>query len=153
MPDPTPLRAESPSTALVAQPLVFKVELDERCVTFPDGKMLQHLLIAAAGRSRVTVDAVYAFNRTHQDPRLVSFSLEEARDFVKELINAVYTARSGFVLNDTLKITINVVANGYNIEVLRAEEKREILFSTAVIWRVIKAFLLAVDAASPVVTN
>jgi hypothetical protein len=151
MADPTPLRAETaPSAAL---PPVFKVELDERCLVFPDGKILQHLLIGGAGRNQISIDAVFAFNRTRHDPRIALLSLGEARDFVKELANAVYTARTGFVLNDTLKITINVIANGYNIELVRAEERREIMFSTSVIWRVIKALLLAIDSVSPVVAN
>jgi hypothetical protein len=151
MAEPTLLRADAVQSA--ALPPVFKVELDERCLAFPDGKILQHLLIGGAARNQISIDAVFAFNRTRHDPRIALLTLAEARDFAKELANAVYTARTGFVLSDTLKITINVIANGYNIEIVRAEERREIMFSTGVIWRVIKALLLAIDSISPVVSN
>lgn len=154
MPDPTVLRPTPPAPAATpAVPTVYKIELDERCLLFPDGKMIQHLLIARVPGGMIAFDAVFAFNRTHRDPRVMTLSLAEARDLARELVSAVYTARTNFVLNDTLKITINVIANGYHLECLREEKKTEVYFSTGVIWRVIKGLLTAVDDSSPVVAN
>jgi hypothetical protein len=133
--------------------IIAKIELDERCFLFPDGKVMSHLLITREGPDRFGVDAVYPFNGTRLPARVLHLSREEMKLFGRELLDSVYAAKSGFVLRDTLKVAIIVVANGYRIEFQRAEAKTELYLSTGAIWRVIRGVLGAVDQSSPVISN
>ena len=139
-----------PAPAAAPKPTMFKVEMDDRCMVFPDGKTLQHVLITNDEMGRLTIDAVYVFNASRLDPHILALPLAEAREFTRELVGAVYQAKTGFYLSDEWKITINVQANGYQIEIAQAARKTEIFLSTAVIWRFIKALLMTIDQASPV---
>ena len=130
-----------------------KIELDERCFLFPDGKVMSHMLIAREGPDRFGMDAVYTFNGTRLPARVLHLSREELKLFGRELLDSVYAAKSGFVLRDTLKIAIIVVANGYRIEFQRAEAKSELYLSTGAIWRFVRGLLSAADQMSPVVSN
>jgi hypothetical protein len=130
-----------------------KIELDERCFVFPDGKLLSHLVLAVSPARRIAVDAVFPFNQTRRNPRILELGLDEARGFVRELLGAVYYAKTSFYLSDSMRVAINVAANGYHLEITRAEEVVEILLSTGSIWRFIKGFSIAIDGASPVVAN
>lgn len=144
----------APMSVAASEPQIrLKVDLDERCYLFPDGKVLNHLLLCCYESGVIGIDAVYAFNNTRRPPRIVEFSLDEARGFVRELVNAVYYAKPAFFLAETVRCTCNVAANGYHIEVTRADEGSEIMLSTGVIWRVIKALLAAVDSIAPVSAN
>jgi hypothetical protein len=149
-----PLRpAISTAPAVAEAESIFKVELDDRCFLFPDGKQLAHILVSALRTGGVTFDAVYGFNKTRLPSRILHLELSEAKQFVREFIDAIYAAKPGFVLTENIRITILVVANGYRLEFLRNDQKQEIFLSTSVVWRFIKALLMAVDEASPVVTN
>ncbi len=146
------LRQPDPKPALESQTLT-KIELDERCFVFPDGKVASHLLILREGTDRLCFDAVFTFNGTRLPGRLLDLSLEELKLFARELLDSVYAAKSGFVLRDTLKISIVVVANGYRIEFQRSQSKSEIYLSTGAIWRVLRGLLVAADEASPVISH
>jgi hypothetical protein len=149
-----PLRPTiSVSTAVAEPETILKVELDDRCFVFPDGKQLAHLLLSLPKAGGIAFDAVYGFNKTRLPSRILMLELDEAKQFVRELIDAIYAAKPGFVLTDGIRITILVVANGYRLEFLKNDKKQEIFLSTSVIWRFVKALLMAVDEASPVVTN
>jgi hypothetical protein len=149
-----PLRpAISVSTAVVEADTTFKVELDDRCFLFPDGKQLAHLLVSAPRTGGITFDAVYGFNKTRLPSHILRLELSEAKQFVREFIDAIYAAKPGFVLTENIRITILVVANGYRLEFLRNDQKQEIFLSTSVVWRFVKALLMAVDEASPVVAH
>jgi hypothetical protein len=131
-------------------PPQFKVELDDRAILLPDGKVLQHIVMSVDDDRRgVSFDGVFAFNRTGRHARIMSLSLGDAGALAAELVNAVYAARTAFVFGDDLKITITVVANGYKLECLHQGEDFDLFLSTGVIWRFIKGLLLAIDAASP----
>lgn len=151
------LRVPGPAPESVAKPeplkpAIYKVEMDDRCMVFPDGKTLQHLLVSLEGRC-LTLEAVFAFNASRLDPRLLALPLDDAREFVRELVGSVYQAKTGFYLSDEWKISINVMANGYQIDIAQASRKLEIFLSTGVIWRFIKALLMTLDQASPVHGN
>lgn len=133
--------------------LAVKIELDERCFLFPDGKVLTHLLLGSAQGEAVTFDAVFAFNHTRRDPRVLELSLADAKGFVRELIHSVYYAKTCFFPTENLRATITVAANGYHLEFVRAEQTVELLISTGSIWRFTKGVLLATDNASPIVAN
>jgi len=142
----------APAAAPAVKAAVYKVEMDDRCMVFPDGKTLQHLLVTTEG-GEITIEAVYAFNASRADPRLLAMQVEDAREFVRELVGVVYQAKTGFYLTDEWKISINVMANGYQIDILKAAHKIELFLSTGVIWRFIKALLMTLDQASPVQAN
>jgi hypothetical protein len=146
------LRQPDAKPALESHTLT-KIELDERCFVFPDGKVASHLLIIREGADRLCFDAVFTFNGTRLPGRLLDLSLEELKLFARELLDSVYAAKSGFVLRDTLKISIVVVANGYRIEFQRAQSRSEIYLSTGAIWRVLRGLLVAADEASPVISH
>jgi hypothetical protein len=147
--------AQNPATQTVpgAVASVIRIELDERCFLFPDGKMLTHLMIIREKGDVFSFEAVFPFNATRLPSRFLSLSREEARLFAKEMIEVVYAARSGLMLHDGLKISIIVAPNGYRVEYQRAEMRVETFFSTGVIWRVIKGLLQSVDDASPIVSH
>ena len=48
---------------------------------------------------------------------------------------------------------INVITNGYQIEISRWNQTTELFLSTSVIWRFIKGLLMTLDEASPVRSN
>jgi hypothetical protein len=142
----------APQTASSAVP-VIRIELDERCFLFPDGKLLTHLMLVREDKDTIGFEAVFPFNATRLPARFLSLSRDEARLFAKEMIEVVYAARSGLMLHDSLKISIIVAPNGYRVDYQRAEMRVETFLSTGVIWRVIKGILQAVDEASPVVSH
>src|SRR5215218_5988735 len=80
-----------------------KIELDERCFVFPDGKVLSHLVLTKSSARRIAVDAVFPFNQTRRDPSILELGLEEARGFVRELVGAVYYAKTAFYLSDSVR--------------------------------------------------
>jgi hypothetical protein len=48
----------------------------------------------------------------------VELDLAEARRFVRELVGAVYFAKPA----DSVRVPIDVAANGYHLEITRADE-------------------------------
>jgi len=147
------LRQTDAAKPAAEDPPLTKIELDERCFVFPDGKVASHVLIVREGPDRLCFDAIFTFNGTRLPTRLLHLSREELKLFARELLDAVYAAKSGFVLRDTLKIAIIVVANGYRIEFQRAQMKSEIYLSTGAIWRFVRGLLAAADEASPIISN
>jgi hypothetical protein len=143
--------AAQPATGAVMS--AIRIELDERCFLFPDGKLLTHLMIIREKGDTISLEAVFPFNATRLPARFLSLSREEARLFAKEMVEVVYAAKSGLLLHDGLKISIVVAPNGYRVEYLRAKMRVETFFSTGVIWRVIKGLLQAVDEISPIVSH
>ncbi len=146
-------RVQPAAPAVTVKPAAYKVEMDDRCMVFPDGKTLQHLLVTTDGVANLTLEAIFAFNASRFDPLLLTMPLDDAREFTRELTGAVYQAKTGFYLTDEWKIAINVMANGYQIDISHAARKIELFLSTGVIWRFIKALLMTLDQASPVRAN
>ena len=131
----------------------IKLELDERSFLFPDGKSVTHIIVSRDRQAGFHMDAVFAFNKTMRNPRFATLTLPQMREFTRELLGAVYNARTSLVLDDTIKIAINVVLNGYVIEFTTADERHELFLGTSSIWRVIKGLMSMIDEASPVVAN
>jgi hypothetical protein len=143
-----------PAGASVAQPKpLFKIELDDRAILLPDGKVLQHIILTTEDDGAIAFDGVFAFNLTGRHARILKLSLRDAGALAAELVNAVYAAKTAFVFGPGLKISITVVANGYKIECHHDGEAFDLFLSTGVIWRFIKGLLMAIDAASPGVAN
>src|SRR4051812_33133380 len=89
-----------------------KVDLDDRAFLFPAGKALNQLAFLSDGR-QVFVEGVFPFNQARTPPRILTLNYDEAREFGRRLLEAVHTAKTQLVVTGELRISINVVANGY----------------------------------------
>jgi hypothetical protein len=129
-----------------------KVDLDDRAFLFPAGKALAQLLFLSDGR-QIFVEAVYPFNQTRTPPRLLTLDLEDARELGRWLIHAVHYARTQLVATSGLRVTINVVPNGYHLQIGDMNLATEVFLSTACIWRVCQGLLRIIDLTAPVESN
>ena len=129
-----------------------KVDLDDRAFLFPAGKSVNQLLFLSDGRM-IFIEAVYPFNQAHTPPRLASLDLEDAREFGRRLVEAVHCARTQIVATTGIRITINVVANGYHFQFGDMNSATELFLGTNSIWRVCQGLLRIADLISPVESN
>ncbi len=129
-----------------------KVDLDDRAFVFPAGKPITQLAFLSDGK-RIFVEAVYPFNQSRTPPRLMSFDFEDAQEFSKRLIEAVHGARTQIIGTAGIRITINVIANGYHLQVGDLNNATELYLSTGCIWRVCQGFLRIVDMIAPIESN
>jgi hypothetical protein len=102
------------------------------------------LLFLSEGRT-IFVEAVYPFNQSHTPPRLVALDLEHAREFGRRLIEAVHCARTRMVVTSGIRISINVVDNGYHLQIW--------WHGPNCIWRVCQGLLRIADLIAPVESN
>jgi hypothetical protein len=110
----------------------IKVDLDERSFLFPAGKSVSQLLFLSDGRT-IFVEAVYPFKQSHTPPRLVALDLEDAREFGRRLIEAVHCARTQLVVTSGIRISINVVANGYHLQFGDMNNATELFLGTPIV--------------------
>jgi hypothetical protein len=141
--------ALAPTLAAVQQ---IPVDLDERAFLFPAGKPLTRIVFQPLPR-HVAVEAVFAFNATRTAPRLFTLELDDARLLARTLVDAVFLARTQHAISETMRITVEVLTNGYRLQVGGADEGMALYFGTASVWRVCQALLRAVDAIAPVESN
>ena len=139
----------TPTLAAVQQ---VSIDLDERAYLFPAGKPLTRLVLHPAGRE-VLVEAVYAFNASRTAPRLFALGLEDARLLARTLVEAVYQARTQHAISESMRVGIEVLANGYRIQVGELDAGLVLFIGTGSIWRLCQGLLRAVDAIAPVETN
>jgi hypothetical protein len=130
----------------------IKVDLDERSFLFPAAKSVSQLLFLSDGKT-IFVEAIYPFNQTRTPPRIIQLSLEDAREFGRRLIEAVHGARTQFVVTSGIRITINVIANGYHLQFGDMNSATELFLGTSCIWRVCQGLLRIADLISPVESN
>ena len=129
-----------------------KGELDDRAFLLPAGKSIIQLIFQIEGK-HIHVDALFPFNQARTPPRICTLALEDGRELGRKLVEAVHTARTQLVVTEGTRITINVVANGYHIQIGDMNQPVEMFLSTGSIWRVCQAILRAVDYISPVESN
>jgi hypothetical protein len=146
------LRPEVRQVVNLTPPYAVKVELDERAYLFPAGKSVMQLIFYADAR-RIHVEAIYPFNQSRTPPRLLTLELDDARELGRKLVDAVHTARTQLVVSQGVRIAINVVANGYHIQIGDMNAATELFLGTGSIWRVCQGLLRAVDYISPVESN
>jgi hypothetical protein len=101
----------------------------------------------------IYLEAVFPFNQSHTPPRLVSFDLEDAKEFGRRLVEAVHCARTQIVATTGIRITINVVANGYHFQFGDMNDATELFLGTNCIWRVCQGLLRIADLIAPVESN
>jgi hypothetical protein len=126
----------------------IKVDLDDRAFLFPPGKMLSQLSFLSDGR-RIGIEGIYLFNEARTPPQILSLSLEDARELGRRLVEAVYAAKTQLVITSGVRITINVIANGYYLQIGDMNNATELFLSTGCIWRVCQGLLRIVDLLSP----
>ncbi len=141
--------SQTPTLAALQQ---VPVDLDERAYLFPQGKPLTRLVLHPDGR-HIRVDAVFAFNATRTPPRLFTLELDDARHLAKTLVDAVYLARTQHAITETMRVTIEVLANGYRLQIGEQDTGLGLYLGTASIWRVCQALLRAIDSIAPVESN
>jgi hypothetical protein len=129
-----------------------KVDLDERAFLFPAGKSVAQLLFLSDGR-QIFVEAVYPFNQSRTPPRLLTLDFEDAKELGRRLIEAVHHARMQLVATEGIRITINVVPNGYHIQIGDMNQATELFLGTGCIWRVCQGLLRIIDLIAPVESN
>lgn len=125
------------------------IDLDERAFVFPSGKQITRLVIANDS-SEIHFDAIYPFNQARTPPRLFSLNFDDAKELGRQLIDTVYNARTQHALSDTMRIAINVTANGYHLRIGDLNVSTDIYLSTGCIWRVCQGILRVVDHVAPV---
>jgi hypothetical protein len=145
----------NPSPRLVTElkpKFEIKVDLDERAFLFPAGKSVSQLLFVSDGRT-IFVEAVYPFNQSHTPPRLISLDLEDTKEFGRRLIEAVHCARTQLVVTSGVRISINVIANGYHLQFGDMNNATELFLGTNCIWRVCQGLLRIADLIAPIESN
>jgi hypothetical protein len=131
---------------------VVKIDLDERAFLFPAGKSVSQIAFATEGRF-IHMEAVYPFNETHTPPRLVTLGLDDAAELARRLVDAVYQARTQLAMSDGMRIAINVIANGYHLQIGDMTDSTDLYLSTGCIWRVCQGLLRIIDHIAPVEAN
>jgi thiamine monophosphate synthase len=116
-----------------------KVDLDDRAFLFPAGKSLAQLVYLSDGH-KIYLEAAY------HDP-------EDARELARRLVEAVHTARMQLAITAGVRITINVVANGYHLQIGDMNDALELFLGTGCIWRVCQGLLRIIDLIAPVESN
>ena len=129
-----------------------KIDLDDRAFLFPAGKALAQLVFLSDGK-RIFLEAVYPFNQTRTPPRLLTLDLDDARDLGRGLIQAVHYARTQLVVTEGIRVSINVIPNGYHLQIGDMNQATEIFLSTGCIWRVCQGLLRITDLTAPVESN
>ena len=129
-----------------------KVDLDDRAFLFPAGKSVAQLLFLSDGAS-IQIEAVYPFNQSRTPPRLLTLDFEDASELGRRLVEAVHHARTQLVITEGVRITVNVVANGYHLQIGDMNDATELFLSTGCIWRVCQGLLRIVDLIAPVEAN
>jgi hypothetical protein len=129
-----------------------KVDLDDRSFLFPAGKLLTQLVFTAKGKT-VHIEAIYPFNEARTPPRIASLDFEDARELGRRLVEAVHHARTQLVVSAGTRITINVIANGYHLQIGDLNQSTDLFLGTNCIWRVCQGILRIVDYIAPVEAN
>jgi hypothetical protein len=131
---------------------VVKVELDERSFLFPAGKAVIQLVFSAVGPT-IQVEGVYAFNQSRTSPRLLTLDREDARELARRMVDAVHQARTQLVISSGVRVAINVMANGYHLQIGDMNHPTDLFLGTSCIWRVCQGLLRIVDYIAPVEAN
>lgn len=134
------------------RPNTVEVDLDERAFLFPAGKPITRLIFNAEGRM-VDVDAIFPFNEARTRARVLSLDIADAKELARRLVDAVYQARTQLVVSDGVRIAINVMTNGYQLQIGDINRSTDLFLGFGSIWRVCQGLLRAVDYIAPIEAN
>ncbi|MBR0655088.1 hypothetical protein [Plastoroseomonas arctica] len=139
--------AERPASVPVD--FTLAVDMDERAVLYPAGKSITRVNMSAA-EGGIAFDAVFAFNEARTPPRFMVLELDDAREFGRRLVDAVYQARPQNAITETMRIGITVHTNGFHLQIGDVAAPTELFVGLGSIWRFTQTVLRAVDRLSPV---
>jgi hypothetical protein len=142
-----------PVPRLRAKPeYAIKIDLDDRAFLFPAGKSVSQITFVTEART-IHVEAIFPFNETRTPPRILTLGLEDATEFARRLVDAVYQARTQLAVSDGMRIAINVIANGYHIQIGDMTNPTDLYLGTGCIWRVCQGLLRIIDRIAPIEAN
>lgn len=130
--------------------LVINIELDDRSFFFPDGKTLSHIAVHEE-EDTIRLSDVFHFNESRLDPAIYAFTQEDAREFARSIMDAVYQGRTQHVLSDSSKVAIIFNPNGFVIRFGEERALKEMFINSPAIIRLAQGVLRLVDrmAAPP----
>lgn len=138
----------SAASAVGRPRLVINVEMDDRSALFPEGKFLSHLAVHEADDGGVRLEGLFHFNEERADPLLARLEVEDARDFGRALLDAVFQGRTQHVLSDTIKIAVIFNPNGFVLKFGEERALRELFIASPAIVRLAQGLLRMVDRVS-----
>lgn len=127
--------------------LVINVEMDDRTVVFPDGKFLTHLAVSEDKDGRIRLDGVFLFNEARTDAGLAAVAVEDAREFARAILDAVFQGRTQHVLSDTARIAVIFNPNGFVLKFGEERAVKELFIASPAIVRLAQGVLRMVDRA------
>lgn len=128
--------------------LTINVEMDDRSVLFPDGKFLSHIAVHETGDGTVRLEGVFHFNESRLDPHIAVLAVEDARDFARALLEAVFQGRTQHVLSDEAKVAVVFNPNGFLLRFGEDRMLRELFIASPAIVRLAQGVLRMVDRVS-----
>lgn len=137
-----------PSPGAARPRLVINVEMDDRTALFPDGKFLSHLAVHETGDGDIRLEGVFHFNESRTDPVLAALDVEDAREFGRAILDAVFQGRTQHVLSDTAKIAVIFNPNGFVLKFGEERALKELFIASPAIVRLAQGLLRMVDRLS-----
>ncbi len=138
----------TPPSGAARPRLVINVEMDDRTVLFPDGKFLSHIGVHEAGGADIRLEGVFHFNEERADPVLTELDVEEAREFGRAILDAVFQGRTQHVLSDSSKIAVIFNPNGFVLKFGEERALKELFIASPAIVRLAQGLLRMVDRVS-----
>lgn len=125
---------------------VVNVEVDDRTVLFPNGNFLTHIAVSgAADGLAVRLDAVFMFNEQRSEPQIAVLGLDDARDFARACLEAVFQGRTQHVLSDVAKVAVIFNPNGFVVKFGEERALRELFIASPAIIRLAQGVMRIVD--------
>jgi len=132
--------------------LVINVEVDDRTVLFPDGKFLSHIALHESGMPEdgdaVRLEGVFLFNESRLGPEIASLDVEDAREFARSILDAVFQGRTQHVLSETAKVAVVFNPNGFVLRFGEGPALRELFIGSPAIVRLAQGVLRMADRLS-----
>lgn len=131
--------------------LVINVEVDDRTVLFPDGKFLSHIALHNETNSNeelLRLEGVFLFNESRLEPEIVSLPVEDAREFGRSILDAVFQGRTQHVLSECSKIAVVFNPNGFVLRFGEGNALRELFIGSPAIVRLAQGVLRMADRMS-----
>lgn len=144
----TALPSAYPAPSAARPRLVINVEMDDRTVLFPDGKFLSHIAVHETDTAQIRLEAVCHFNEERSDTHIADIDGEDARDFGRALLDAVFQGRTQHVLSETAKVAVIFNPNGFVLKFGEERALRELFIASPAIVRLAQGVLRMVDRVS-----
>lgn len=135
-------------SSAVRSRLTINVEMDDRTVLFPDGKFLTHVAVGEDPQERIRLDAVFLFNEARSEALIAAIEVDDACDFARAILDAVFQGRTQHVLSETAKIAVIFNPNGFVLKFGEDRATKELFMASPAIVRLAQGVLRMVDRVS-----